>query len=118
VAFQEFLGEGLGAFEPRRGLPRAEAAQARGRERIDHAGHERRLGADDREPDLLRTRQRHETVDVLGLDGHVADARLGRGAAVAGRHEHFGDVRGLRAFPCQRVFATAGTCDEDLHGPA
>ena len=42
---QEFLGEGLGAFELRGRLARPEAAQPGGRERIDHAGHQRCLRA-------------------------------------------------------------------------
>ena len=53
VALQEFLGIGLGALELRGGLPRSEAAQPCGRERIDHAEHQRTFRADDGEPDLF-----------------------------------------------------------------
>ena len=49
VAHQEFLGELLAAFEPRRELSRPEAGQARGREGIDDAGDQRAFGSHDRE---------------------------------------------------------------------
>ena len=115
MALQEFLGEGLGAFELRGGLARPEATQARGREGVDHADHQRRLGTDDGEADLLGLRQRHQAGDVFGGDVDVAHARLGGGAAIAGRHQHFGNLGRLRAFPGERVFAPAGTDDQDFH---
>ena len=115
MALQEFLGEGLGAFELRGGLARSEAAQAGGREGVDHADHQRRLGTDDGEPDLFGLGQRHQAGDVLGGDVDVAHARLGGGAAVAGRDQHFGNLRRLRALPRERMFAPAGTHDQDLH---
>ena len=92
VALQEFLGEGLGAFELRGGLARPEAAQAGGGEGVDDADHQRAFGADDGEADLLGLGERHEAGDVLGGDVDVAHARLGGGAGVAGRDEHFGNL--------------------------
>jgi hypothetical protein len=53
VALHEVLGEGLRALELRRGLRRAEDAQAARAEHVDHAGGQRRLGADDGQRDLL-----------------------------------------------------------------
>ena len=116
MTLQEFLGEGLGAFELRRGLVRPEAAQSRGHEGVDHAGNQRRLGTDDGEPDVFGLGERHQPGDVLGRDVDIAHARFGGRAAVAGRDQHFGDLGRLRAFPGQRVFATAAAYDQDLHG--
>ena len=67
-------------------------------------------------PTRSRLRQRHQAGDVFRRDIDVAHARFGGRAAVAGRHEHFGDLRRLRALPGQRVFATAAADDQDLHG--
>ena len=55
--------------------------------------HQRPFGPDDGEPDLFGLRERHEAGDVLGGDVDVAHARLGGGAAVAGRHQNFGNLR-------------------------
>src|SRR5262249_41528889 len=59
--------------------------------------------------------ERNQAGDVFGRDVDIAHARLGGGAAVAGRHEHFGNLGGLRALPRQRVLATAAAYDQDLH---
>ena len=72
VALHEVLGEGLRALELRRGLGRAEDAQAAGAEDVDHAGRERRLGADDGQRDLLGEREVGERVEIG--DGDVAAA--------------------------------------------
>ena len=57
-------------------------------------------------PTLLGLRQRDQPGDVFGRDVDVAHARLGGGAAVAGRDQHFGDLRGdcahFHASACSR----------------
>ena len=59
---------------------------------------------------------RNVAVKADDLDGrYIPTFVLGRGAGVAGRDQHFTDARGLRELPRQRVFATAGTDDEDFH---
>ena len=116
VAAQELLGERLRALELRAGARRPEAAQPRCGERVDHAGHQRRLRPDDGEVDVLGRCQAHQRGAVLGRDADVAHLGLGGGAGVAGRHQHFGDARGRGALPRQRVLAAAGADDQDLHG--
>ena len=107
MACEEVLGEGLRAFELRRGRGRAEARQSQLGEAVHDAGDERRLGADDRQCDVLVPRELRECLDIVGRDGDVAKFVLARRAGVARGDEHFVDARRLRAFPRQRVFATA-----------
>ena len=90
VTPEKFLGVGLGAFELRGPLARSEAAQAGGGEGVDHAHHQRPLGADDGEAHLFRLGECNEARNVVGRDVDVAYARFGGGAAVAGRHQHGG----------------------------
>ena len=94
VAGEKFLGEGLGALQPRGRLARAEARQSRGREGIDDAEHQRRLGPDDGQCDVLALGERRERRDVVGGDGDVAHLRLGGGAGIARGHQHLADARG------------------------
>ena len=56
-----------------------------------------------------------QAFDVGGLDRHVAALRFGRGAGIARRDQHLGHARRLRQLPRQRVFAAAGTDDEEFH---
>ncbi len=58
----------------------------------------------------------HEALNVFRRHFDVAHLRLGGRAGIARRDEHFGDARRLRAFPRERVFATAGTNDQNFHG--
>ena len=113
VADEELLGEVLGALELGGGLGRAEDRQAGGAEGIDHAGGQRGLGADHGEGDLLAPGQLDQHLDVG--DRHVLQQLLGSGAGVARRDQHAGNLGRLGEFPGQRVFAAAGTDDEDFH---
>ena len=117
VALQEFLGVGLGAFELRGGLARPEAAQPRGRERIDHA--ERPAAPSGPmmvRPTLFGFRQAQRGRRCPRPRRRRCARGFGGGAAIAGRDQHFGDLRRLRALPRERMFAPAGTHDQDLHG--
>jgi hypothetical protein len=86
VADQELLGEVLGAFELGGGLGRPEDRQAGGAEGIDHAGGERRLGADHGEAICSRFGEVGSTgMSVMG----VLSSLLARGAGVARRDQTF-----------------------------
>jgi hypothetical protein len=115
VAGEEVLGEGLAALQPRGGGGGAEHAQAGGAEQVDDAGHQRRLGADDGQVDVLVAGQFAQAFQVVGLDRHVAALGLERGAGVARRDQHFVHARRLGELPGQRVLAAAGTDDEEFH---
>ena len=59
---------------------------------------------------LSRRSQQHRDIDIAAF-------AFARGAGIAGRDQHFVDARRLRELPRQRVFASAGSDDEDLvHG--
>ena len=58
VVAGQILGEAFGAFEPRRGLARAERLDAGRFEIVDDAGAERRFGSDHDEIDVLRRGRR------------------------------------------------------------
>jgi hypothetical protein len=118
VPLQEILGERLGAFQLRGDRTRPEDAQAGGTEPVDHAGHQRHLRTDHGQPDFFALRQLQQAIEITHRDVGVAHARLARGTGVAGRHDHFVDLRGLPELPRQRVFATAAADDEDLHWAA
>jgi len=92
VTAQEFLGEGLRAFQLRGRLVRPEAAQTGGFESIDNAEHEGRFGPDDRQSDVLAPREIHERCDILR--GHCDITQLGfaRRTRIARRHQHFSDA--------------------------
>ena len=83
VPMHEGLGEGLGAFELRGRLRRAEDAQAALAEQVDHAGGQRRLRADHRQHDLFLHDEVGQRPEVG--DRHVVQALVHRRAAVAGR---------------------------------
>ena len=114
VTDQELLGEILGAFELGGQPGRPEDRQAGGAEGIDDARGERGLGPDDGEADLFLA----DELDELGDrgDGHVGKVGFARRAGVAGGDENLMDPRRAGQLPGQRVFASAGADDEDLHG--
>ena len=118
VAFEEVFGEGLGAFELRGGLTRAEAAEARGRERIHHTDNQRLFRAHDRQRHAFGLCQRHQAGHVVRGHRHVAALRFGGGAGVARRDQYFADARRLGQFPGQRVFASTTTNHHHFHRAA
>jgi len=115
VPREEILRERLAAFQLRGGGGGPEDAMAGGAEAIDHARDERAFGTDHGERDGFAFDQRQQAVDVLRIHADVAALGFGRSARVARRDEDFVDALALRQFPRQRVFATAGTDDQDLH---
>ena len=94
---------------------RSKARQPQFIESIDDAGDQRRLRADDCQPDGLGVSDGCQCFYVIRGYGDIADLVLPRGAGVAGRDKHLGDPRRLRTFPGQRVLATTGTDDKNLH---
>ena len=116
VAFEELLGVGLAAFQLRGRGGRAEDAMSGGAEAVDHARHQRHFRADHGQRDAFAFDQREQAVDVGGFDCGIATAGFGRGAGIARRDNHFRHARRLRKLPRQRVFAAAGTDDEEFHG--
>ena len=102
---QQVLAEDLAGFELGGGLRRAEGSQPGLLKRVDQAGGQGRLGADDREVDLVLLGERDELRHVGGRDVDVLG--VARRARVARRDEHALDARTLADLPRQRVFATA-----------
>ena len=97
-------------------LRRAEDAQARGAERVDDAGGQRRLGADDGE---LRRCSRCANATSSGIAGRRATLVSPGSRAVPalpGATNTVRDARRLRELPRQRVLAAAAADDEDVHG--
>ena len=86
VALHEGLGKGLRAFKLGSSLGRPENAHAACAKQINHATGQRRLGTDDRQHDLLRLSKVGQRVEIG--DRHIAQLRIGFGAAVARRHVH------------------------------
>ena len=85
-------------------------------QRVDQAGDERRLGADDGQADVLALGERDEPLDVVGGDGD--GARVGRDARVAGRAQHLGALGRAQQGADDRVLAPAAADDEDLQSAA
>ena len=110
---QEILGEGFRALELRCSGTGAEAGQAGVLEAVDDAGDERRFGADNREVDSFLLRERDQGVDVVRRYRRIANLVLARRTRVARRDDDF--VSGLRTFPRERMFAAAGSNDQNLH---
>ena len=114
MARHELLGEILRAFELGGGLRGAENLQSGSAEGVDHAGRQRRFGADHGERDVFVAADKLEQRRNL-RQGHIDETVLGRGAAVAGRDKHLRNAGRLREFPRQCVFASAGADDKDFH---
>ena len=89
VASEKILRECLGAFQLRRDSARAEAAQARRAEAVDHSDRERRFRADHGQRDIFIDRQREQAIDIGDCDLRIAHAGFARGAGVAGRDDDF-----------------------------
>ena len=73
------------------------------------------FGADDRKVDLFAPRKGEQGRDVVGGDVDVGRVGLEPRAGVARRDEDLRHARRLRNLPGQRVFAAAGTDDQDFH---
>ncbi len=113
VAHHETLGEILGGFELRGGLRRAEYPQSGGAERIHHTCRQRRFRPDHGHVDVFAL---HESDQIgYGGDGDVFHAVFQRRSGVARRDIHLLHFRALRQTPGQRMFASAGTDDQNFH---
>ena len=82
VAGEEVLGEGLRAFQLGGAGGRAEDIQAALAEQVDHACHQRRLGTDDGQLDVLRG-EVGQLLQGQHVDGDVLALGFGGGAGVA-----------------------------------
>ena len=117
VGLAQILGEALGAFQPRRPFGRAERLDAGSLQIVDNAGAERRLRARPRRGRSclsLAERDHRRLVGQIERDafGLLRDAGIARRAI-----EPVGQ-RARRHLPGQRVLASAGTEDEDVHARA
>jgi hypothetical protein len=83
VPGEEGLAEGLGTLELCCAGAGTEAAQALRFEVIDHACHERRFRAHDRQADVLAAHEIRERVEIHRVDGHVLHARIEGRAGIA-----------------------------------
>ncbi len=109
----ELLGEDLARLDLGGLAGWTEDTEPSGLKLIDDAQGQRLFRPDDGEADLFLLREAHETLDVVGFDGHI-DA-VSRCAGVAGRTKDPLDARRLSQLPDQGMFATALADDEDLH---
>ena len=115
VAGHEVLGIGFRALEARGRGGRAEAGEARGAERIDHAVDQRPLGSDNGQVDALGAGVAQQAVDVVGGDRYVADPRFAGGAGIAWRDVHGRDAWRPGDFPGEGVFTAAAADDQYAH---
>ncbi len=115
VPAQKFLRVGLRAFQLCGPAAGTEASQALGTEGIDDPGHQRGLGADDRQTNPFCLRQRDQRGEVFGAGVYVSNLALRGRARIAGGDEDFGDPGGFGALPRQGVFAAAGADNQNLH---
>jgi hypothetical protein len=113
VGLAQVLGETLGAFQPRRPFARAERSDAGGLQVVDDAGAQRHFRPDHHQVNLLRLAERDHRLMVGEVERHALG--LACDAGIAGRAIKLLAKRARRHFPGQRVFASAGTEDEDVH---
>ena len=92
---------------------KAEGLDARRFQVVHHAGAERALRPDHHEVDLVGLAERDDRGVVGDIERHAFG--LARNAGVAGRAIEPVGERACRNFPGQRVFAPAGTEEEDVH---
>ena len=102
----QLLGVGLRALQPGRGSGRPEGGDARGRQVVDQARHQRRLRPHHDEVDLALARDR---------DGVVVEALdpVGGDPGVAGRRQDLGVLGTAPKRAHERVLAPAAADDQD-----
>ena len=110
----QLLGEALRALEPGCGLGRAEDRDPGGHQSIGDAGHERRLGTHHDEVDAILAREVHDGRSVVRVDGNVHAQR--RRSGIARCDEEPIEPGACRYRTGQRVFATPGAEEKDIHG--
>ena len=109
----EVFGEALGPLELRRLPARPERLDPGGREIVDDPGRQRRLRADHDQIHRMALAE----FDHRRMVGDIERDAFGfpRDAGIARRAPEFGQQRRGRDLPRQRVFAAAGTEQEDVH---
>ena len=80
---------------------------------IDNAGHQRRLGADDRQLDSIVFDELDQRRNILGADRHVF--RFDGGSRIARRDENPAHARTLGDLPRQRVPMTRTFINSPFH---
>ena len=80
---------------------------------VDQPQHQRHLRPDHDQPDRLGPRQRHEPVQVVGLDRHAA--RHVGDPGIARRAHHLAHQRRGGQRPAQRMLAPAAAHHQHLH---
>ncbi|MNY09398.1 hypothetical protein D3C86_1423130 [compost metagenome] len=114
VARTEILGEALGAFKLGRRFRRSEGGDAGGTQIIRQTRNQRRFRADDNEVDCLFFRKGDDGRVVFHIKRNecrvVGDAGISRGGIKFFKQGRLGN------FPRQRMFASAGTDQQNFHG--
>ena len=109
----ELLGVDLRALDPGRLRAGPERGDAAGLERIDQAGHQRRLWTHDDEIDALGRGGVDDRANVFGAD--LETARVRRDARVAGSAQQLDPLRRAGQGAHDRVLAPAAADDQDAH---
>ena len=121
VFLHEILGENFGRLELRGFLVRSPDPPAVFLEQIHDAQRQRIVRPDDGEFDFLFLRKGEQLRQIPGAKVHALDERgifcqpFLCDAGVARRAPQLCDVRRLRQFPHQRVFASARADDKNFH---
>ena len=112
-AITQRLGEALGPFEQRRPGRRAKHRHAGSAQAVRQSIDQRRFGADHDEADGLFGAEGRSR----GMIGHIErDAcRLFGYPRISGRGEDALNLRGLRQFPAQGMFASTTSHQQDIH---
>ena len=120
MTLHEILGESLRCFELCCFLIRSPNTEAIRLKEVNDPERERIIGADDRQLDSLLSRKLEEVWEIfcrnINIFNGVAgfEESLSFGAGIARCAPHPSNVRRLRKFPNQGVFATARTDDKDF----
>ena len=109
----QFLGEPLRALQLRGSPGGAEDRDPGGVQRIGDAGHERRLRTHHDEIDAVAPREGDDGRGIVRVDRHIHTQR--RGPRIARCHEEPAELRARRDRGGQRVFASPGTEEKDIH---
>ena len=111
----QVLGEALRSFEPGRSGTGSKNRNARFAKRVGDPGHERGFGADDDKIDRGAHREAHDRDRIIGLDRDAL--RPPRNPWIAGCREQLVAARRLPKPPRERIFPSAGSQQQNIHGP-
>ena len=109
----EILGEALGAFELGRRLGRPEHFDALRFEIVGEPGHQRRLGPDHHEADLLVLAEARDRAVIAHVERHALGDR--RDAGIARRAIERVEQGALRELPGERMLASAAADQKHIH---